>query len=281
MPPSAIGLLLLAALCHATWNLVLKGTRDTFIVTWWAMVFSCLPAALILLFCEPLPPRAYAFAALSALFQASYYFSLSSAYRVGDFSLVYPIARGTAPLLLMTWAVLFLHEQPSPSGFLGVGILLCGLLTLASQNLKPSAQISQKGLALALLTALFISLYSITDGAAVKQFSTAPYTALIFIATTVAMTPLALARHRGELKSGLRSGWKRAVLIGTLSPISYGLALVAYSLGKVSYAGAVREISIVFGALLGWKWLKEDFGARRTLGAILMFAGIIVIALAK
>jgi drug/metabolite transporter (DMT)-like permease len=281
MPPSALGLLLVAAVCHASWNFLLKGTRETFVITWWAMVFSCVPAVLVLLCSTPLPREALLFAGLSALFQATYYFTLTSAYRAGDFSLVYPVARGAAPLFLLVWAMLFLQEKPTPVGVGGVLLLLCGLITIASNNLKREAHIPRAALGLALLTALFISLYSVTDGAAVKQFPPAPYSALIFIVTTLAMTPLVMARHRFILMRELHAGWHRAALIGVLSLVSYGLALSAYSLGKVSYAGAVREISIVFGALAGWKWMNEDFGARRTVGALLMFMGIVVIALAK
>lgn len=281
MPPAALGLLLIAALCHASWNFLLKRTRETFVVTWWAMVFSCVPAIVILLIYPPLPARAYAFAGASALFQAAYYFALTSAYRVGDFSLVYPVARGAAPALLMLWAVLFLDEKPSPIGVGGVLVVLCGLAVMGSSNFTKHAKVSGAALGWALLTALFISLYSATDGAAVKQFSPAPYTSLIFIVTTLAMTPLIIARHRAHLKVQLRTEWRRAALIGVLSLISYGLALGAYSLGKVSYAGAVREVSIVFGAIGGWLWLNEGFGARRTAGALLMFAGILVIATAR
>src|SRR5690349_9894198 len=120
MPHHALALLLVAAVCHASWNFLLKGTRETFVVTWWAMIFSCAPALFVLLLSAPLPQQAFLFAGLSALFQAAYYFSLTSAYRAGDFSLVYPVARGTAPLFLLLWSMLFLHEKPTPVGIGGI-----------------------------------------------------------------------------------------------------------------------------------------------------------------
>jgi drug/metabolite transporter (DMT)-like permease len=284
LPLSALGLLLVAAICHAAWNLLLKKANEKFIATWWALIIVSLLSLPLLAFSPALPREIWPYVLCSAACEAAYYTTLAAAYRDGDFSLVYPIARGAAPALLMLWSVLFLGERPQPAGVFGVGVILLGLLLLATAaNFnRQKAQHAPKtsSIALALLTALFISMYSAIDGAAVKRCSPLPYTVLIFATTAVMMTPFMLWRYRREqLWREARAHGFTLASVGILSLVAYALVLGAYTLGPVSYAGAVREVSVVFGALAGWLWLGESFGPRRTFAAAMIFFGIFTIAL--
>lgn len=305
MSLTALGLLLIAAICHAAWNLLLKTAGEKHIATWLALLVASAGALPLLLTDlqsnEPsLSLRVWPYALSSAVCEAAYYATLATAYRDGDFSLVYPLARGTAPALLMVWSLAWLGETPRLGGLLGIAVVLLGLMVLGGSNvwqkrqgaqhrthgplsgerLSLSRSLNSGSIGLSLLVALFISLYSAIDGAAVKHFHPVPYTALIFVLTTILLTPFMLTKYPAALLlAHARRHWLPISSVGILSPVAYGLVLNAYAISPVSYAGAVREVSIVFGALAGWLWLGEEFGAIRTAGALLVFSGIFVIAI--
>jgi drug/metabolite transporter (DMT)-like permease len=296
MTLGALGLLLLAAVLHAGWNLLLKQAGERTLAIWWAYVVSAFCALPFILFGPRLPARAWALAAFSAVVEAVYLLTLSAAYRHSDFSVVYPIARGTAPAFLAVWAVLFLGQHPSSTGIAGIIVLVAGLITVGASGRAPAGSARRlPGVALALFVALCISVYSVIDGAAVQFAPALPYTALVFILTTVAAAPVVFISiggkrpvdEAGNRVSGLRraldvwrAGWQRIILIGLMSLAAYMLVLVVYSVAPVSYAGAIREVSVVFAALAGWRWLGEGFGVRRVAGSAAIFAGIVIIALA-
>ena len=298
MTPGALALLLTAALLHAGWNFALKRSTDRQLTIWWAMVASSVCALPLILFGPQLPARAWALAAVSAVVEAVYLLTLSIAYRHGDFSVVYPIARGAAPAFLTIWATLFLSQPPSAVGLAGILVLVAGLITVGASGAPTAGSFRDlSGVGLALFVALSISVYSVIDGAAVQFAPAVPYTALVFALTTLAMAPFVLlpARSRnldgsskdGEGLSGPRrawaawlAGWPKMTLIGLMSLAAYALVLIVYSFVPVSYAGAIREVSVVFAALAGWRWLGEGFGRRRLAGSAVIFAGIVIIALA-
>ena len=281
MPLAALGIILCAAVSHAGWNLLVKQARNKQVFLMWSTLCSlaCLPA---LFFLPPLPAQVYPFVLLSALAEALYLLSLAWAYTLADFSLVYPIARGTAPLLLTFWATLFLKQAPSTSGLLGIVLLVIGLMIVgvgASWKRLAATKLSFPGIAVALFTALCISIYSTIDGAAVHRADPLTYASWLFGLSALLTAPFIFWRYGTRLAAlELQEHWPRILLVGFLLILTYGAVLFAYSLGTVSYVGSVREVSIVFGALLGWLFLGEELGLTRTLGAMLIFAGILVIA---
>jgi drug/metabolite transporter (DMT)-like permease len=287
--PLAFALLFVAAVLHATWNLLLRQASDRLAFTWWALVLV-FPLAVAVFLAGPALHGVWPFALASAALEAGYFATLAVAYGRGDFSLVYPIARGTAPLLLTAGAIVFLHERPGPLGLSGLGVLAAGLAVVGwggrarpARPAGPAGRGAAKsaGVGWALAVALFIALYSLVDGAAVKRFPSAPYTILVFALTAVlAAGPLFYLRGaRAVLAEGRRS-WRRIPLVAAFSLVSYMLVLRAYSIAPVAYAGAVREVSVVLAALAGWRLLGEGFGLSRLLGALLVFAGILLIAIA-
>lgn len=296
MPPIALALLITAAALHAGWNLLVKRAGEKQVFTWWALVVGSLCFAPLLAFSPALPLAVWPYVAASALVELVYYIVLLRAYSLGDFSLVYPLARGAAPAFLALWAMLFLGERPRPGGLAGLALLLLGLLLVggAARGLaplpglvggapagRPAARLGLGAVGAALSVAFCISIYSAIDGAAVRLASPITYTVAVIGLSAVLITPAVLLRYGPAAAAAeWRANWPRIVVVGVLTQLTYLLVMQAYALGRVGYAGAIREVSVVFAALVGWRWLGEGFGAMRTAGAVLIFLGILVIALA-
>jgi drug/metabolite transporter (DMT)-like permease len=238
----------------------------------------------LLLFRQSLPLQIWPYALSSAWVETAYFVLLATAYRKGDFSVVYPMARGTAPALLAIWSSLFLNESLEAMGVIGLIILVLGLVLIGSSSgwtQQQQVNLTKPGVGSALLVALFISLYSIIDGAAVRQADPMAYTVLVLGLTTVFTTPIIFKRYGWKVLAAIwRAYWFRITLVGCFMFVAYMLVLEAYVLAPVGYAGAIREVSVVFAALAGWLWLGEDFGAIRVIGAMIIFLGVFIIAIA-
>ncbi len=291
MSLTALVLLVGAGLLHASWNLILKRSSERLLVTSWGLVGGAVAFAPMLARAWPPPPAVWPFAVGSALVLLGYYVCLARAYERGDFSLVYPIARGTAPAMLALWAILFLGERPSGVGYAGMAAILVGLVVLGSAPMwalrrgKARAmdllRSHARGAGPAFVVAFLVSVYSALDAAAVRQWSPIPYLVLVFaIAGTLLVALLAL-RDATHVLRVARTHVKPIMIIAVMTLAAYSLVLRAFQIAPVSYAGAAREVGIVFGALAGWRLLGERFGGLRTIGAALVFAGILVLATAE
>ena len=273
-----LGLLLTAAALHAGWNVLLKRAPDRQLVVWWAVVVSALCFVPVLALRPALPAIGWRFALASAVVETAYFVALTTAYRVADFSLVYPIARGAAPALLAVAAVLLLHERLSAYGIAGLGAIVAGLWLVAGTG-RAAGPYPARGVALALLVALCIATYSTIDGAAVRRVDTTAYTGAMFLLAAVVFTPVTIRWYGWPaLRGALRTRTGLIVVVGLLQAAAYLLVLYVYARAPVAYAGAIRESSIVLGALAGWLWLRESFGARRVAGALVTCGGIALIA---
>ncbi len=278
----AIALLLSSAVLHALWNLLLKQADVKYIAMGWQVIISGI-VSVIALFFTGLPPRSmWLFAILSGTLEAIYFGLLTFAYNDHDFSLVYPVARGAAPALVVIWTALFLQEIPSTGGFIGIALIVAGLAIIGATSLFQNgmAKPQFRGVAIALSVAFVISLYTLVDGSAVKSGPALPYGLSFFVLMPVLTTPL-IVRHYGwpQLADGFRAAPGRLILVGTLAVIAYLFALFAYSIAPVNYSEAIREVSVVMGAFAGWYFLGEKMGKIRILGAVGIFAGIVMIAL--
>lgn len=283
MPILAVALLFGSAVLHTTWNLLLKQAGEKYLTTWWAVLLGSAVFLPFLAF-TGLPIRAaWPYLLASVLVEAAYYVILPMAYQTADFSLVYPLARGAAPALIATWSVLFLGEQLTLPGIFGLGLMVVGLLVVGSSQLfQPgSSKPHLRGIFLALSLAVLISIYSTIDGAAVKQTPAFAYAILVFFLAPVLTFPLVLRRYGWQTLGAELAGHRWRILsIGLLTVCAYLLALAAYSLAPVSYVGAIREISVVFGAVAGWWFLSERVGGWRVAGAVIIFGGLLLITLA-
>lgn len=282
MPLLAVLLLLSSASLHALWNLLLKRSQEKYIAMGWQVLISGVFAFFLLMF-TGFPPRSmWLFALISMGLEAVYFILLSNAYSDHDFSLVYPIARGTAPAFLMLWSVLFLREKLTLGGTLGVGMIVSGMVIIGATSLiqHRGSRLHLKGVLVALAVALIISLYTLIDGTAVKNGPALPYALTMFMFVPILTTTYNVRRFGWK---PFLAAWKGPriplILAAVLGVVAYLLALMAYSFAPLSYSGAIREVSVVIGAFLGWQFLEEKMGGTRVLGSIIIFVGILVIAL--
>lgn len=283
MNATALLLLLAAAMLHAAWNLLVKQAAEKHVFTWWALLAGALLFSPALFWGGPWPARVWPYALASALCETAYFIALATAYRLADFSLAYPVARGTAPALLAVGSVVFLKEDLRVGGLLGLSLLVLGLLVVGTTGTKRTETTSRTwaGVAAALAVAVLIALYTVIDGAAVRFVAPVSYNSLVLGLTALFLAPFILLRYdRQQLAAEWRRHWPRIVAVGALLVLSYGLVLFAYTLAPVAYAGAVREVSVVFAALAGWRWLDEPMGRQRLVGATLIVVGIGLIAIA-
>ncbi len=284
MSTPAIALLLASAVLHALWNLLLKQSDKKYIAMGWQVILAGV-VSIIALFFTGLPPRSmWPFALASGALEAIYFGLLTFAYNDHDFSLVYPVARGAAPALVVIWSALFLAEIPSTGGFVGIALIVLGLAIIGATSLfqnggKRVAKPQFRGIGLALSVAFVISVYTLVDGFAVKHGPALPYGLSFFVLMPIMTTPL-IVRHYGwpELAEGFRLAPGRLMLVGILSVVAYLAALFAYSMAPVNYSEAIREVSVVLGAFAGWYFLGEQMGKIRIIGAVAIFAGIVMIA---
>jgi drug/metabolite transporter (DMT)-like permease len=281
MPFLAIILLLVSAALHALWNLLLKQSKEKYIAMSWQVIISSF-LSLGVIFFTGLPPRSlWLLVLISTILEAIYFGILTYAYTDHDFSLIYPMARGAAPAMVVVWTALFLREIPSPGGLLGILLVVSGLAITGStslmNNLTSKPQI--RGIAIALSIALVISVYTLVDGYAVKNGPALNYGLALFLAMPVLTTPL-IIRHYGweQMVETIKLQPTRLILVGFLGVMAYMLALFAYSIAPVNYSEAIREVSVVMGAFAGWYFLGEKMGKIRILGAAIIFIGIVMIA---
>lgn len=284
MPIQALLLLIAAAFLHTGWNYLVKRVVAKQIFTWWAIVVGCLFYIPLIWLHWPVPTEIWLYASASALTETLFFISLVRAYEFGDFSLVYPVARGAAPAMLSIWALLFLGERPTPGGTAGLLILIAGLTLVGGASLivrRASTRVSFEGLCAALLIAFWISVFSVIDGAAVRHWAPRGYCGLILSLTALFLTPVIFSRHApAAIFAELRANFFRIVCVAVLMLVTYVFVLEAYTLAKVSYVAAIREMSVILGAVAGWRLMGEEFGMIRTAGSILIFLGILCIAIA-
>jgi drug/metabolite transporter (DMT)-like permease len=280
----ALGFILAAALVHATWNFLAKRVQGGAEFTWLFSIVSTVlygpvTAAVILLQRPAFGPAQLAGLGVTIFLELFYILVLQRAYRAADLSLVYPVARGTAPVVATTGAVILFGERPGAVALAGAGLIIAGLLLVAGnlgRLLEPAAA---QGIIYALLVGFTIGSYTLWDKFLVTDLGLPPL--VLNWAVTAGFSLLLLpAALRRRTEVGLIWQKRRAetVLMGVCFPLSYVLVLTALTFAPVSYIAPAREISVLFGAVLGARVLKEpDFGRRLT-GGLLIVGGVIALA---
>jgi drug/metabolite transporter (DMT)-like permease len=275
MSPLVTALVLGAALLHASWNAIIKSSRDvmldTALVACGASILS-----LPLVAAVPLPARAsWPFLAASVAIHVGYFATLARAYRVGDLGHAYPLMRGTAPLLVALFGVALLNERPSTSVWLGIVLISAGILSIGLLH-KGRAHLDATLWALA--NAVIIASYTLVDGAGVRLSGTAAgYVAWMFLLLgPVFIGCVFVLRGRAAIDyAGLN--WRRGLAGGLFLIASYGIALWAMTRAPVAAVAALRETSVIFAALIGTLFLKEPFGRQRVIGACAVALGVIAL----
>ncbi|QIL83938.1 EamA family transporter [Diaphorobacter sp. HDW4A] len=293
MSLTAFGLIILAGLIHAGWNIVAKraggDSRFAFFTSIlnmvvWAPLGWWLGRDVVPLW----GVKEWSIVALSGVLHVLYFVVLLRGYRKADLTVVYPLARGTGPLLSSMVAITFLGESLSALGALGIAAVVGGVFLIAGGvNLLRTAAKEQtararihKGMFYGVLTGVFIASYTVVDGYAVKIMLMSPILVDYMgnILRIVLLAPVAL-RKPAELKALWKLQWKYALAVAVVSPVAYVLVLYAMQHAPMSHVAPAREVSMLFAALIGGHLLKEGDRKARIFGAVLIAAGVTALGL--
>lgn len=268
---------LLGALLHAGWNALVRGASDGKLDIILVVAGAGAAAACWLPF-APLPaPQSWPYLGISVAIHVGYFLLVALAYRTGQLSFAYPIMRGSAPAFSAIAAALLLHELPSPSGWLGVFLICCGVILLAADSWR--AKSFQGGSALyALATAAAIVFYTLVDGVGARLSGhPASYTGWMFLLTALLLTALSVMRDGVNTALYFRRYWRRGVIGGMGMLASYSLALWAMTRAPIAIVAALREISVVFAVIMAAAFLKERITPMRYLSIVIVIAGAVAI----
>lgn len=286
MPLLALAMVLLAACTHATWNYYAKRAAASRHIVW---LYSVGSIALygpivtwILIFHRPELGTAQCLALLATgVLHMGYSLLLQAGYRVSDLSLIYPIARGTGPLLTFLAATFFLGEPASSLSALGVALVVGGIL-LVSGLTSTHHKAPRAGVAFGLLIGVFIAGYTINDGWAVKALMISPFI-VDFTGNAlrvVLLAPMAL-RDRADLLREAREYRASILAVSLLGPLGYILVLFAMRIAPIGHVAPARELATLVGSYFGVKLLKERMTPQRVIGAVLIVAGVVSLAITR
>jgi len=277
MTSTVFFVVLFAAFLHAMWNSMVKGDGDKQLAIA-AVVFGHIPIALILIVFVDVPESAsWPYIAAGALLHVGYQLFLAQAYKAGDLSQVYPIARGSAPLVVTIISVLFLGVVLSPVQLMAVVIIAAGIMSICLVR-GTDAKINYQGIRLALVTGMFIASYSLVDGLGARVAGTAVgyyswltiLNGLIFFSVMVVVRPTIFRDIVTRAKTVLLVG-------GTASYAAYAMVTWAFTQSPIALVTALRETSIVFALLISSYHLKERLGWPKLLAAIITLGGVVLL----
>ncbi|MGE0736955.1 MAG: EamA family transporter [Alphaproteobacteria bacterium] len=271
--------MLLAAVLHATWNAVVKASRDPFNVTLLLVAIGGVVALATALFL-PLPNReSWPYLAAAGTLQVFYVLLLAKTLNTGDLSVGYPIIRGTGPLGAAVLSVVFVGESLGLWSSLGVALICAGIFSLAL-----SGGVLRKGttrpIALAIFAGLLVASYTVVDAVGVR-ISGAPisYALWSFTLQGIPYAIYYLIWRRRQLVPLLKAHFLRASICALAAGVTYVMVLWAFTLGAIAPVAALRESSVIVAALIGAVFLREPFGRHRVMAAALVAAGIVLLNL--
>jgi drug/metabolite transporter (DMT)-like permease len=291
MPASALALVVLAGLIHASWNIVAKKAGGD-------ARFACFTGLVMMVFWAPLGlflgwqqvpawgANEWLLVCISGVLHVLYYIVLLRGYRKADLTVVYPLARGSAPLLSSMVAIFLLGEQISALGLGGIVAVVLGVFLIAGgPGLFHQVHDGQhrlrvyKGIRYGLVTGLFIASYTVVDGYGVKVLLLSPILLDYFgnFVRLVFLLPV-LLQDRPAARLLWRQQWKHALIIGVISPVSYVLVLYAMQVAPLSHVAPARELSMLFAAILGGQLLGEGDRLPRFMGALCIALGVMALA---
>jgi drug/metabolite transporter (DMT)-like permease len=280
---TALALVLPSAAAHATWNMLAKRSGGGLPFVWIAGIASAtvmFPVAtlVVLLGDSGLSGAGLAWMVGSACIHAVYFLTLQRGYRGGDLSIVYPLVRGTGPMLASIGAVILLGESPSVLRVIGAALILGAILIVGWSSVGREGHESE-AIRWALTTGVLVAAYTLWDKHGVDALDVHPVVYLFGaeVARTALLYPLA-ARRMDEAARDWRENRREVIGFGFLGPLSYTLFLAALSFAPVTLVAPLREVSILIGVVLGGQLLGEEDTSRRALAATAMVAGIAALA---
>jgi drug/metabolite transporter (DMT)-like permease len=273
-----------AALAHATWNIAIKRAGTTGPSFIWAgfvvgaIVFA--PFGIASLIAEGTDLLAWLpLAAVSGALQVIYFLVLQRGYRLGDVSIVYPLARGTGPLLSVVFAIVLLGERPTWLALAGAAVVIAGVMIIGFAGGLSRARVNRAGILYGLIVGVLIAIYTLWDATAVTIHDMPPvglyWGSVVFQLILLALPAM---RRWPETVSTARQHWVAVLLFGILSPLAYILILMAFELAPVSIIAPAREISVVLVGLAGWLLFREPHPVQRLAGSAVILLGVALLA---
>jgi drug/metabolite transporter (DMT)-like permease len=273
---------LVAAACHAGWNAAIKTGLDplasTVLITTGAGIVS-----LVLIPFVGLPPAAaWPWVIASVVIHLFYFIGLSEAYQAGDLGQVYPLARGSAPLMTAGATTLLLGETLNALGWIGIATLATGVLLLSLRGGRAAAErhLDRRAIFFALFTALTICIYSVVDGIGGRTSGNPhPYTLAMFVGNAAIMAAYFLVRRGTASVGPMMRRWPVGLFGGSLQLLSYGIVIWAMTKAPIAPVAALRETSVLFGAVLAFFLLREPLKPARLVAALMIVCGLVLIRL--
>ena len=286
MLPGTVAMVLAAAVAHAVWNLASKFKRGD------ALLFVCAYTYASALLCVPISIaivadarqvfdwRLLAGAGVSAVLHTAYSLTLQAGYDRAELGVVYPVARGTGPVLTMLFAILLLGEQLTATAMFGASLVVAGILVVTGNPFRRASRRPFQGLLWGAATGATIAAYTLWDGYSVIALHLTP---VIYYTATLLMQSLILApsllRRRHRIRAAIAADAVPILIVAVFSPLAYILVLTAMQKAPVALVAPLRESSIVIGSLVACKLFREGHLARRIAGAAVVLAGIAAISL--
>jgi len=284
LPLLALALVVCGAVLHAFWNILAKrGASGPLFVWCYSSISSVLYLPLVIWAISTTSMRwtllSLGMVLASGVLHLGYSLALQRGYRHADLSVVYPVARGTGPLLSVTGAVLLLGEPFGLPVAVGAGLVVAGVFLVGGGGRK-AGQPFWPGVSWGVLIGLFIAAYTLNDGTAVKRLAVPPILMDYFgnLLRVLLLTPVAL-RRREELVAEFKTSGRSALGIGVIAPIPYILSLYAMTMAPLSLIAPARELSMMVGVIFGRVMLNERAVATRFIGAALILAGVIALSM--
>jgi drug/metabolite transporter (DMT)-like permease len=289
MSQLAFVLILISAVMHALWNLLVKRSRHKTVFIWWMFIASSGLFTLIMaLLPEPFrqPDRhALLMASLGAACFVLYHLFNGRAYRGGDLSVVYPLCQ-TSMVYVPLWGMLFLGERISLAGVCGIALVVFGTYSIQMHHLslaelvRPFRNFSSPSVRDALSAGFIYSIGSIAEKSGVKNYSPLYFTYILVLLMLFMMSfNIARTKYRVQIGAELREHWRLILLSGPVMMASFLTFRYGLNMSQVSYAVPMRQVSIVVGVLVGVLFLKESFGRIRIMSALFILAGVVLIRL--
>ena len=286
----ALAIVLIAAFLHASWNLLAKKSHNKIVFIWWfLLIASIIYFPMFLYFWLPgtIATQGWICILATGVIHALYFWLTAGAYERGDLSLVYPLSRGSGPLLVPILAVILLDEKISMIGMAGIALVIFGIYSIHLQSfsinsyLAPLRAVPQSASLWAFSTGLTIAGYSLVDKIGVQAVFPPIYIYLMFAISLLLLSPLVVIRHTAAVKTEWHVNKVFILINGILVLATYLMILFAFQISKVSYVVAAREVSIVFSALFGIMALREKNAYQKIVGSVLIALGVVVIGFSR
>lgn len=272
-------LALSSAVLHAAWNLAIKQSpSDRYVALWGAFTITA-PPTLVLAVLYPPNAASVPWAVVSGVAHVPYCWFLARGYNRGDYSIVYPIARGGGAALGGIGGYLFLDDQLKPLGLLAISVVVVGLLFLPER--QPGTD-NSSAIISALMVAATIGTYSVADAKGIRTADSWRYTPVSFLAGSVAISIFGVMLGKGPLMvEATKRDWRQFVKVGSMSKATYAMVQFAMKLAPVGYVSALRESSVVLATVIGWRFLGESASRRRIACSSIVGLGLILLVISR